>query len=142
MAVSRAATAFMILVDGPGTVGYHLVDPDDLDPEPNRPSEMRSISEAAGMKNMGLREYSVAPGEEIPVSGLHYHDEQEEVFYVVAGELRVETPDREYTVAEGQFFVAEPESPHRAYTDPDATGEARVIGIGAPAVSDGHAYRE
>jgi uncharacterized cupin superfamily protein len=120
-------------------MGYHVIDPADLDPEPDRPSAMRYVSEAADLDNLGLRVYDVAPGEEIPLSGLHYHDEQEEVFYVLEGTLSVETPDREYTVASGRFFVAEPGSPHRAHVLADAADHARVIGIGAPPVSDGHA---
>ncbi len=59
---------------------------------------MRYVSEAAGMEQMGLRVYDVAPGEEIPLSGLHYHETQEEAFYVLEGELSVETPDRVYRV--------------------------------------------
>lgn len=121
-------------------MGYHVVDPDDIAPEPDRPSEMRYISEAADMENMGLRVYDVTPGEQIPLSGLHYHDEQEEVFYVLEGELSVETPDRTYPVEDGQFFIAEPESPHRAYNDSDA--DTKVVGIGAPSVNDGHAYED
>lgn len=85
-------------------MGYHVVDPADVDPAPDRPSEMRYVSEAVGMENMGLRVYDVAPGEEIPVSGLHYHDRQEEVFYVVEGRLAVETPDRTYHAEAGQFL--------------------------------------
>jgi uncharacterized cupin superfamily protein len=121
-------------------MGYHVIDPDDLDPEPDRPSEMRYISEAAGLDNVGLRVYRVEPGEEIPVSGLHYHDQQEEIFHVLTGRLAVETPDRTYPVETGEFFVAEPESPHRAYNPADATDTAEVVGIGAPSVSDGHVY--
>lgn len=121
-------------------MGYHVIGPDDVEPSPDRPSEMRYISEAAGMENLGLRRYDVAPGEEIPLSGLHYHDRQEEAFYVASGHLRVETPDREYVVDADQFFVAEPESPHRAYNHETADEHAIVVGIGAPPVSDGHAY--
>ncbi|OVE86402.1 cupin domain-containing protein [Natronolimnobius baerhuensis] len=119
-------------------MGYHVIDPADLEPEPDRPSEMRYISEAAGMERMGLRLYRVEPGEEIPLSGLHYHDEQEEVFYVLEGTLSVETPTKTYHVERGQFFVAEPEHPHRAHNAPDADGDARVLGMGAPPQSDGH----
>lgn len=121
-------------------MGYHVIDPDDIEPAPDRPSEMRYVSEAAGMENLGLRLYRVEPGEEIPLSGLHYHDRQEEAFYVLGGELRVETPDREYVVNEGEVFVAEPESPHRAFNDSSASEVAVVLGLGAPPVSDGHAY--
>jgi len=97
-------------------MGYHVVDPAELDPEPDRPSEMKYVSEAAGMDNLGLRTYRVEPGEEIPLSGLHYHDEQEEVFYVIEGTLSVETLEDLYSVEAGQFFVAEPGSAHRAIT--------------------------
>lgn len=121
-------------------IGYHVVDPADLKTEPNRPSEMRYISKSTDMKNMGLRVYDVAPGKDIPLSGLHFHDEQDEVLYVVDGELSVETPEEVYSVGKGQFFIAEPKSPHRAYNDSAANTSVRVVGIGAPAVDDGHAY--
>jgi len=123
-------------------MGYHHIDPADLDPEPDRPSTMRDVSEAADLDNIGLRLYEVAPGEDVPVSGLHYHDEQEEAFYVVEGTLTVETPDREYDVEAGQFFVAEPGSPHRAHVAADAEEGATVVGIGAPPVSDAHAVAD
>ena len=123
-------------------MGYHLIDPDELPETPDRPSTMKYISEAAGLDCMGLRVYDVAPGEDIPLSGLHYHDEQEEVFFVLDGELAVETPGRTYVVPSGRFFIAEPGSPHRAYNEADATDNVRVVGIGAPPVSDGHRYED
>jgi len=85
-------------------MGYHVVDPAELDPEPDRPSEMKYVSEAAGMDNLGLRTYRVEPGEEIPLSGLHYHDEQEEVFYVIEGTLSVETLEDLYSVEGGSVL--------------------------------------
>ncbi|WP_225333396.1 cupin domain-containing protein [Halomicrobium urmianum] len=123
-------------------MGYHVVDPAALDPDPDRPSEMQYISEAADMDQMGLRVYSVDPGEEVPLSGLHYHETQEEVFYVIEGVLSVETPEAVYRVEPDQFFVAEPESPHRAHVAESADESARVIGVGAPPVSDGHGVEE
>jgi len=121
-------------------MGYHVIDPDDIDHSEGRPCEMHYISKAAGMEEMGLRLYRVAPGEEIPVSGLHYHDEQEEAFYVPSGELRVETPDEEFVVPENNFFVAEPGSVHRAFNPESNDATAVVVGMGAPPLSDGHAY--
>jgi uncharacterized cupin superfamily protein len=123
-------------------MGYHVVDPDDLPVEPDRPSEMRYVSEAAGLEHIGLRVYRVAPGEEIPLSGMHYHDEQEEVFHVLDGTLAVETPEETFSVEAGQFFAAEPGSPHRAHVPDDAATDATVVGMGAPPQNDGHAYGE
>ncbi|WP_436348534.1 cupin domain-containing protein [Natronorubrum sp. FCH18a] len=123
-------------------MGYHVVDPNSIDPIPDRPSEARSVSGEVGLKNLGMKLYTVAPGEDIPIGGLHYHDEQEEVFYVVNGEIRVETPDREYVVERNQFFVAEPESPHRAFNDDRRNEVALVLAVGAPSVQDGHVVNE
>jgi mannose-6-phosphate isomerase-like protein (cupin superfamily) len=119
-------------------MSYHVVDPADLEPEPDRPSEMRYISEAAEMEHVGLQVYRVEPGEKIPLSGVHYHDEQEEVFYVLDGQLSVETPEKVYTVDTDQFFVAESGSPHRAHVADGAAGVCHVLGMGAPPQSDGH----
>lgn len=120
-------------------MGYHVVDPADVEPMEDRSAEARSISEAVGLKNFGLRLYHGAPGEQIP-KRYHYHDEQEEAFYVVEGTLHVETPDREYVVPAGQLFVAEPGSPHRAFNPDDAGADVRVLAVGAPSVHDAHGY--
>lgn len=120
---------------------YHVIDPYDIEQTPGRPSETHYVSEAIGMNNMGLRFYDVNPGEDIPnTQGLHYHDEQEEVFFVVSGELTVETPEETYIVPQGSFFIAEPKNAHYAYNHPDATENVTVVAIGAPSVQDGHAY--
>lgn len=122
-------------------MAYHVIDPYEIEKTPGRPSETHYISEAIGMENMGLRFYDVNPGEDIPnTQALHYHDEQEEVFFVVSGDLTVETPEKEYTVPTGHFFIAEPTNPHRAYNHPDATENVTVVAIGAPSVQDGHRY--
>lgn len=120
-------------------MGYHIVDPTDIAPTDGRPSETRDIREAIGLANLGLRYYSVEPGEDIPFSGLHYHDTQEEVFFVIAGALHVETPEETFRIEAGELFIAEPGSPHRAFNHADSERDAAVLGIGAPAVQDGHA---
>ena len=120
-------------------MGYHVVDPADLDPVPDRPCELRRVSEAAGLSGMAVNRFSAAPGEQLPLA-YHYHDEQEELFYVVEGTLAVETPERTYEVPTGSFFAVEPKSPQRAYNPADADGRVTVIAIGTPAVTDVHAY--
>ncbi|MFB6169565.1 MAG: cupin domain-containing protein [Haloarculaceae archaeon] len=122
-------------------MGYHVIDPDDVEPAEGRPSETHYLSEAAGLEQLGVRLYRVDPGEQLPLSGMHYHDEQEEAFYAVSGTLHVETPEAEYTVEEGSLFTADPGSPHRAYNPDDAPGPITVLALGAPTgVDDAHAY--
>lgn len=116
-------------------MGYHVVDPSGLSPAPDRPCEKRSISDAAGLSELGCHVYEVAPGEQIPLA-YHVHEEQEEVFYVLSGTLSVDTPEGSYAVEAGTAFVVEPGSPQRAYNDADADETVRTLVVGAPAVDD------
>lgn len=119
-------------------MGYSHVDPSDLPAAPDRPSTKRSISDAAGLEQFAAHRYEVAPGEAIPLA-YHVHDEQEELFYVTAGELHVETPERDYVVAADEAFAVEPGSPQRTFVPED--GEpTTVLVVGAPVVDDVHAY--
>ncbi len=120
-------------------MAYHVVDPDELDQLDDREASVRSISDHAELDTLGLRVYRVEPGQQIPLA-YHYHDEQEEAFYVLEGELHVETPDEEFAVPTGQLFVVEPGNPHRAF-NPDGAAEAvEVLAVVAPSVDDVHAY--
>ena len=105
------------------TMGYHHIDPIDLPETAEYPCDRRALSEAAELAALHAATYEMAPGEQLPRT-YHYHERREELFYVVAGTVRVETPDGE--------FVAEPGSPHRAFVPEDADGAARVLGVGAP----------
>jgi len=124
-------------------MGYHLVDPADLEQWDDRDVDVRSISAAAGLdyedSPLGLRTYEAAPGQQLPLV-YHYHDEQVEAFYVLEGRLHVETPEGEFVVGTDEAFVVEPGSPHRAHNPADAEGSVRVLALGAPSVDDAHAY--
>ena len=120
-------------------MGYHVLDPTTIGPTEGRSAVRRSISGATDLENLGCHLFEAEPDEQVPLV-YHYHEEQEELFYVLEGTLSVETPERTYTVESGEVFVAEPEHPHRAFNDPDASGAVRLLAIGAPTVRDGHQY--
>jgi len=120
-------------------MGYHHVDVAGIDPSPDRPSTKRSISDAAELENVAVNRYEVEPGEEIPLA-YHYHDDQEEVFYVLSGTLAVETPEETYEVAADEAFVVEPASPQRAHVPESADERAVALVVGAPVVDDVHPY--
>ncbi|MFC5368358.1 cupin domain-containing protein [Salinirubrum litoreum] len=115
-------------------MGYRLVDADAVPPAEDRPCRLRRLSEPAGLSQMAINRFSAEPGEQLPLA-YHYHDEQEEVFYVLSGTLAVETPDEEYTVETGDLFAVDPGSPQRAYNPADADESVQVLAIGAPPVS-------
>lgn len=124
-------------------MGYHLIDPDELDQWDDRPTDVRSLSVAAGYdyqdSRIGVRVYELAPGEQSAL-GYHYHDEQVEVFYVLEGTLHVETPDEEYVVEPDQAFFVDPGSPQRAFNPDHADATTRILAIGAPSADDAQAY--
>lgn len=115
-------------------MGYTVVDCDEVEAEADRPCEMRRLTGPAGLSKMAVNRFRAEPGEEIPLA-YHYHEEQEEAFYVLSGTLFVETPDETYEVDEGCLFAVEPESPQRAYNPADAASEVVVLAVGAPNVS-------
>ncbi|MFC6864081.1 cupin domain-containing protein [Halomicroarcula sp. GCM10025817] len=112
-------------------MAYHHLDPDDLPETVDYPCDRRGISDAAELAVLHAATYEMAPGEQLPRT-YHYHERREELFYVLSGTLHVETPDGEYVVPAGEVFVAEPESPHLAYTPDDADESVKVLGVGAP----------
>ncbi|MFB6094444.1 MAG: cupin domain-containing protein [Halanaeroarchaeum sp.] len=123
-------------------MGYHLVDPEDVEQFDDRPTDVRSLTGAAGYDDgarLGLRIYDLAPGEQ---SGLkyHYHDEQVEVFYVLEGTLHVRTPEEEVVVETDQALFVDPGSPQLAFNPEDAETSTRLLAIGAPSVEDVHEY--
>ena len=114
---------------------------DDLDSRMGPAARSLPLTDALGLADAAMNFYELEPGDSFAY-GFHAHAEQEEVFYVLDGRLSVETPDRVFTVEPGQFFVAEPGSPHRAHNAAEADRALRVIGMGAPPQSDGHSYGE
>jgi len=120
-------------------MGYQVIDPATLADADEHPCTRRSITEAAGLSNLAMAVYELSPGEPL-ATDYHYHEQREEAFYVLDGELFVETPEREYTVRTGQVFLVEPDSPIRPYNPADAAEPVTVIGVGAPLYDPGRPY--
>jgi len=120
-------------------MAYHALDPADLPPSPDHPCDRRSLTEAADLATLAAAVYTLEPGEPL-AREYHYHDQREELFYVLSGTLHVETPEREYEVAPDETFVVEPESPIRPHNPEGASEPVRVLGVGAPKFDIGKPY--
>ncbi|SDF00562.1 cupin domain-containing protein [Halorientalis regularis] len=120
-------------------MGYHHIDPDELAPSPDHPCDRRSLAEAADLAQLAAAVYDLAPGEDLATT-YHYHDQREELFYVLAGDLHVETPDEAFVIGADETFVVEPEQPIRPYNPADADEPVRVLGVGAPKFDIGQPY--
>lgn len=103
--------------------------PDGLTPA----SEKKEVDEAVGATAFGFNVYGAAPGEQLPW-GRHRHPDHEELFYVLAGELTVETADGEFVVGADEALFVPPDRYNRAV----ASGESytRVVAVGAPKGTD------
>ncbi|MFC6772149.1 cupin domain-containing protein, partial [Halorubrum pallidum] len=112
-------------------MGYRVVDADAVDPEADRPCECRKLSEPGGLEHTAINRFRAEPGEQLPLA-YHYHETQQEAFYVLSGTLAVETPRETYEVGADDLFVVDPESPQRAHNPDDADGPVTVLAIGAP----------
>ncbi|MFD1570917.1 cupin domain-containing protein [Halorubrum laminariae] len=116
-------------------MGYRVVDADAVDPAPDRPCECRKLSEPGGLDHAAINRFRAEPGEQLPLA-YHYHETQQEAFYVLSGTLAVETPGETYEVGTDELFVVDPESPQRAYNPADANGSVTVLAVGAPPAAD------
>jgi len=114
-------------------MGYDVVDSRAVSPAEGRPCELRRLTAATELSDLAVNHYRADPGEQIPLK-YHYHDEQEEAFYVLSGTLAVETPEKTYRVDSGSLFVAGAGSPHRAHNPDGADRAVEVLAIGAPKV--------
>lgn len=113
---------------------YEHVTVADLPDAPNPTTHKKEVDEAVGATAVGFNVYTADPGDRLPW-GMHYHPDHEEIFYVVDGTVRFETPDGEFAVESGEAFFVPPGAPQRAVAAGD--GPAEVIAVGAPKDSDG-----
>ena len=116
-------------------MGYRVVDTESVDPEPDRPCECRKLTEPGGLDEAAINRFRAEPGEQLPLA-YHYHETQEEAFFVLSGTLFVETPEGTYEVPEGHLFAVDPESPQRAHNPEDADERVELLAVGAPPASD------
>lgn len=118
---------------------YRKVAVDDVPNTPNPTREKRELDEALGVSTFGLNVYVADPGEQVPW-GRHRHPDHEEVFYVLAGELRVETPAEEFSVGADEAFFVPADHWNRAVAVGDEP--CRFLAIGAPKDADGTVIEE
>ncbi|WP_284014437.1 cupin domain-containing protein [Halobaculum litoreum] len=118
---------------------YRLVAVDDVANTPNPTRVKRELDEALGVSLFGCNYYEADPGEPVPW-GYHRHPDHEELFYVIAGELAVETPDGEFRVGPDEAFFVPRDAPNRAVAVGDEP--CRFLAVGAPKDADGAVIEE
>lgn len=114
-------------------VDYPTVRVDALPDAPAPSRHKKEVDEAVGATEFGFNVYIAEPGERLPW-GYHYHPDHEELFYVVAGRLVLDTPGEKIVVEEGEAVFVPAGAKNRARVVGDE--RARVIAVGAPKDAD------
>jgi uncharacterized cupin superfamily protein len=114
-------------------MSYPTVRVDDIENAPSPATAKREVDEALGIDSFGFNVYTVAPGERVPW-GMHRHPRHEELFYVLAGTLTVDTPDDSVAVEAGEAVAIPRNRSNRAHNAGEAV--VRVVAAGAPKETD------
>lgn len=102
-------------------MGYAFGSLDELGEGPG----FRKVREALGVTAFGVNAIVLPPGH---VGFLHYHDEQDELYFVHRGRVRVEVEGETRDLGEGGLFHAESTTP-RSVSNP-FDEEAVVLAVG------------
>ncbi len=111
--------------------GYAISSLDELGDGPG----FRKVRRALGVTAFGVNGVVYAPGFE---GFLHYHDEQDELYFVHRGRARIEVGDETREVGEGALIHVEAATPRR-FTNLSDTEELVMLVIGG---KDGYVERD
>ena len=77
------------------------------------------------------RNYSVQVSQAPPGGGgeLHHHENWEQVFYIVSGELSFDTGETRFTLRAGESVTFEPREPHATLNEGSADSVSLVITV-------------
>lgn len=102
---------------------------DEADRVPSPASVRRPLADALGAEHVAINYYELAPGESFAF-GYHRHDEQEELFYVLAGTATFETEEGDVAVEAGEVVRFAPGEFQQGWN----RGDERVLALalGAP----------
>ena len=111
---------------------------DDLDRVPSPASVRRPLTDALGTENVAMNYYELDPGETFAF-GYHYHEGQEELFYVLSGTATFETEDGDVEVGAGEVVRFAPGEFQQGWN----RGDERVIALalGVPREATGGEVR-
>lgn len=105
---------------------------DDVDPAPER-STRRELAAPLGATNVAVNHYTLEPGAVFSGS-LHAHDDQEEVFVVLAGTTTFQLEDRTIEVGPREAVRFAPGEFQRGYN----AGDEPVVALALGAPSSRH----
>jgi mannose-6-phosphate isomerase-like protein (cupin superfamily) len=110
--------------------GYEHRSLRELDVNSDKPGRRWEVSPQLGIGDYNFNVAVLEPGERLSQNAYHYHDEQEEFYYVVDGRCRVEVEDGSFDAETDdvvRFDEAVPHMLHNPYDD-----SCKIVAIGSP----------
>jgi uncharacterized cupin superfamily protein len=112
--------------------GWTHVDLADVEPNPEKPGTRLALSPPLGVEAFNLNVATLGAGERLSENHYHYHENQRELFLVVAGRCRVETGDEGFEMGpdEAVAFDAGEAGAHVVHNPFDEP--CRLVAVGWP----------
>lgn len=112
--------------------GYDHASLDDLETNPEKPGRRWELSPQLGIDAFNFNVAVLEPGERLSQSHYHYHEDQEEFFYVATGRCRAEVADGSVDLGTDDVIVFESGEAgvhvlHNPYDEP-----CKIVAVGWP----------
>jgi mannose-6-phosphate isomerase-like protein (cupin superfamily) len=102
----------------------------DVEPNSDKPGRRFELSSELGIEAYNLNIAVLEPGERLSENAYHYHENQRELYYTVAGRCRIEVDDGSFDVAEDEVAAFEPGVEHLVHNPFDES--CKIVAIGSP----------
>ena len=112
--------------------GYSHASLSDLETNPEKPGSRWELSPALGIEDFNVNVAVLEPGERLSQSHYHYHEDQQEFFYVATGACRAEVPDGSVELSTDDVIVFDAGEPgaHVLYNPTEEP--CKLVAIGWP----------
>lgn len=110
--------------------GYERARLSELEANPEKPSRRWEISPQLDIPGYNFNVAVLKPDERLSQTAFHYHENQEEFFYVIDGACRVEAETESFDLSEDEMVVFREGAVHLLHNPFDEP--CKLIAIGYP----------
>lgn len=110
--------------------GYDHRSLDSFEVTEDKPATRWEISAQLDIEAYNLNVVVLEPGERMAQTAFHAHPEQQELYYVIDGRVRVETAEESVTAAMDDVVRFDPGEPHLLHNPFDAS--CKIVAISDP----------
>ncbi|MFB6299703.1 MAG: cupin domain-containing protein [Halobacteriales archaeon] len=106
---------------------YHL---DELETNPEKPTKRWELSPQLDLTGYNFNVAIIDPDERLSQNAYHYHENQEEFFYIIEGRCRAETEDGSFDLSADDVVVFRTAVPHLLHNPFDEP--CKLVAVGSP----------